>query len=118
MGAPSPPAVRLQRALDAGSLLLAETAARECHRVEVEDALGICLLLASEHDARYERAAVRWVGQLLSKRPDTGFKSAHRLLRGMEGMRGTSPPLARADLALLLRGLELRRAAERAERFR
>ena len=116
MGATSSPAVRLRRALDAGSLTLAEAAARECRWVELEDALGICLLLGASRDARFERAAVRWAGRLCTAHPEVGFADARRALTDLENLRGASPPLARSDLALLLRALGLVRSAQRAER--
>ena len=117
MGFRSSPAVRLRRALDAGSLINAEAAAAECQRVEAEDALGICLLMAATNDSRFEPSATRWVGLLLARHPEMGFDDARRALSDLEGMVGASPPLARADLALLLRAVGLERAAERAERF-
>ncbi len=80
MSATSSPAVRLRRALDAGSLTLAEAAARECRGVELEDALGICLLLGASRDARFERAAVRWAGRLCTAHPEVGFADARFLL--------------------------------------
>lgn len=116
MGPESSPAVRLRRALDAGSLTLAEAAARECKRIDLEDALGICLLLASSGDPRFERAAVRWAGRLCVDHPELGFADARRALTDLENLRGASPPLARSDLAVLLRALGLVRSAQRAER--
>jgi hypothetical protein len=106
MGATSSPAVRLRRALDAGSLTLAEATARESQRIELDDALGICLLMGASGDARFERAAVRWAGRLCMAHPEVGFADAHRTLTDLQNLRGASPPLARSDLA---------RSAQRAE---
>ena len=54
---------RFRRALETGNELLVVTAARELPRIELEDALRICLVLRDGDPERYERAAVRWLGR-------------------------------------------------------
>ena len=54
---------RFRRALETGNELLVVTAARELPRIELEDALRICLVLRDGEPERYERAAVRWLGR-------------------------------------------------------
>ena len=60
---------RFQRALSTDNLQLIEAAAAELPRVSLEDALAILIVLAQAGDARFERAAARWVGRLLPETP-------------------------------------------------
>ena len=114
MGADASPLARLRRALSAGSLAQAETAARELHHLDDEDALRLLLLLFRKGDGRYERAAVRWVGRVLATYPRIGFVGAGDLLSGLEGLGGSAPQVARSRIASGLRQAGLKRAAERA----
>ncbi len=60
---------RFQRALTTGNLRLIEAAAAELPRVSLEDTLAIMIVLAQRGDPRFERAAARWVGRLLTETP-------------------------------------------------
>jgi hypothetical protein len=60
---------RFQRALTTGNLQLIEAAAAELPRVSLEDALAILIVPAPRGDPRFERAAARWVGRLLTETP-------------------------------------------------
>jgi len=53
-----------RRALERGNLPMALVTARELGRLTLEDALGLTALLARLDDARFEPAAVRWLGRL------------------------------------------------------
>ena len=57
------PYARFRRALDTGNELLVLAAARELPRIELADALRICLVLRDGDPDRYDRAAVRWLGR-------------------------------------------------------
>jgi hypothetical protein len=57
------PYARFRRALEIGNELLVTAAARELPRIALDDALRICLILRDGEPARYERAAVRWLGR-------------------------------------------------------
>jgi hypothetical protein len=57
------PYARFRRALATGNESLVIAAALELPRVALDDALRICLVLRSGDPARYERAAVRWLGR-------------------------------------------------------
>ncbi len=59
---------RFRRALGSGSALMAMAAASELDHIELEDALGLCLLLARARDDRFDRAAGRWLGRLTIER--------------------------------------------------
>jgi hypothetical protein len=52
---------RFQRAIKRGHVLHAEIAARELGAISLSDALALCLLYERAGDAKFERAARRWV---------------------------------------------------------
>lgn len=54
---------RFKRALGTGNLNLIRAAAAELPRVNLADALEVCLLLRDHDPSRFERAAVRWLGR-------------------------------------------------------
>jgi hypothetical protein len=54
---------RFRRALDTGNQSLVLAAAGELPQIALDDALRICLVLRDGDPARYERAAVRWLGR-------------------------------------------------------
>jgi hypothetical protein len=54
---------RFRRALETGNAALVTAAALELPQIALDDALRICLVLRGEDAARYERAAVRWLGR-------------------------------------------------------
>ena len=55
---------RFRRALDLGRLPLVYAAAAELPRVDLTDALEVCVLMARDAHPAFERAAVRWVARL------------------------------------------------------
>ncbi len=57
------PYARFRRALETGNEMLVLGAARELPQIALDDALRICLVLRDGDPARYERAAVRWLGR-------------------------------------------------------
>ena len=57
------PYQRFRRALATGNAALVTAAALELPRIALDDALRICLVLRGGDPARYERAAVRWLGR-------------------------------------------------------
>ena|SRR5947207_3260251 len=59
---------RFQRAIVRGHVLAAEMAAREMGGLSLADALLLCELLANTDPARYERAALRWLGRFMEER--------------------------------------------------
>ena len=59
---------RFRRALDQGRLHLVVAAAAELPRIELDDALEVCMLMSRESHPSYERAVVRWVGRLCAER--------------------------------------------------
>jgi hypothetical protein len=111
VSADSSPYARLRRALDRGSLIQAEAAARECKTLGPEDSLRLLMLLLHERDDRYERAAVRWLGKLLAERPHIGLEKAEEAAGALADLAGVMPEVARSRLAFLLRHIGLDQAA-------
>lgn len=58
------PRDRFRRAVNAGSLPIAEAALREMGAAGLPESLEIVALMAKTSDPRYERAAARWVALL------------------------------------------------------
>jgi len=74
---------RFQRALATGNIDVVEAAAAELPTIGLDDALAILVLLAQTGDPRFERAAARWVGRLLTETP-TGLSDARFALALVE----------------------------------
>lgn len=111
MGSASSPLPRFRAAIERGSLIQAEAAARELGGLQLDDALRLVLLLHREHDGRYERAAVRFLGRVLSEHPGIGFTLADTLLDGLSELDGPAADVARSRMALALRAAGLPNAA-------
>jgi hypothetical protein len=78
---------RFQRALTTGNLHIVEVAAAELPTVGLDDALAILVLLAQTDDARFDRAAARWIGRLLTETP-AGLSDARFALALVERLPG------------------------------
>ena len=74
---------RFQRALTTGNLQVIEAAAAELPIVGLNDALAILVALAHAGDPRFDRAAARWVGRLLTETP-AGLREARFALALVE----------------------------------
>jgi hypothetical protein len=73
--------VRFRRALQSGSLTLAMGAAAELGgHLDLEDALGLTLLLAGHEPSRFSRAAARWIGRYCVEQPRVELAAAQLLL--------------------------------------
>lgn len=59
---------RFQRAVKTGNLTLIRSAAAELPRVELVDALAICLAIREREPQRFERAALRWLARFCLER--------------------------------------------------
>lgn len=93
------------RSIERRSLSQADAAARELGRLDTHDALALVLLMREKGDGRYERAAVRWLGQLMCEHPELGLTRSADAARALRGIDGASPDVARASLAVLLRSV-------------
>lgn len=59
---------QLSRAIAAGHTQRAMFLALEVERVQLPEALGLCLLLATDQDERYPAAARRWLARFAEER--------------------------------------------------
>jgi hypothetical protein len=82
------PHARFRRALDTRNPTLVLAAAAELQRVELHDALAICLILLDGGSARYERAAVRWLARFCLEAPGLGLKETAVVLGGLQALPG------------------------------
>jgi hypothetical protein len=118
VGADARPYARLCRAIERAQLSQAEEAARECSRVGLEEALGLCVLMARDGDRRFERAALRWISRAIEERGELTLLSLGSVVDALGQLQGTASEVARARLALALRSADLPHAARYAERTR
>ncbi len=77
---------RFQRALLTRNLTLVIAAAAELPRVELRDALEVCLLLRDSEPSRYERAAVRWVGRFALEAADVSLEAVERAIAALNAL--------------------------------
>jgi hypothetical protein len=59
---------RFQRALATGNLHLIRAAAAELPRVDLDDALAVCMAIRDAEPGRFERAALRWLARYAVER--------------------------------------------------
>jgi hypothetical protein len=109
------PYARFQRALRIGRLSMVRAAAAELPRIDLDDALAICLLIERQDGERYERAVVRWLARLATEVPAVGIDDLREGLVAFEAM-PYNPAAAAETLAALCERHGLRRAAERLRR--
>ena len=112
MSAGASPYALLRRALDAGRLDTAEMAARECPHLDLTTALELVMLMQRDGDARYEKAATRWLGRFLADKPEVGLEVAAELAESFAELNGVMPDVARSRVALLLQQAGLGRASD------
>jgi hypothetical protein len=92
-----------------GNLLLVRAAALELPRVELPDALRICLLIHRGDPDRYEQAAIRWLGRLCLEHPHVGFDELAQGLAAFQALPLQPVPALEALRALCVRcGLDAR----------
>jgi hypothetical protein len=107
---------RFRRALSTGNPLLVRAAAAELPRVELEDALSICLVLLQGDPARYPAAAARWHGRLSLERR-LALDESELAISALGALRGAGADAAAAALAELCRRHEMPRAARSVEEW-
>ena len=89
---------RFQRALERGNVLEALGAAHELGRLTLADALGLTVLLAERDPARYERAAVRWLGRWLLEAGGVELEEAQLVAAALAALPGAHAETAREVL--------------------
>ena len=80
------PYARFQRALRIGRLSMVRAAAAELPRIDLDDALAICLLIERQDGERYERAVVRWLARLAMEVPAVGIDDLREGLVAFEAL--------------------------------
>lgn len=109
--------MQLRRAVERGQLLAAESAARECPHVDLDLALGICLLMTHEGDERFERATLRWIARLTVEGPGLTLSRLGEVVEALDELQGVAPDVARSRLSVCLRAMKLDREARVAEQL-
>lgn len=89
-----------KRALANGDLTLIRLTAAELPRVALDDALRVCLLMAQQDHASFDRAATRWLGRFALEAPTVGLEHLDEALSAFAVMRD-QPVRARRLLVAL-----------------
>jgi hypothetical protein len=106
------PLTRLRRALAGGDLLAARTAAADLPHVDLDEAAGLLVLIASEDPEKLEAAAVRFLGRACLERSFITLDDAQLLVACLAQLE-RSDAESRAAFATALQRLRLERAARR-----
>ncbi len=101
---------RFQRALRLGRLDQIRDAAAELPQVDLVDALHVCLLMSAQADARYDRAATRWLARFAIERPHVTLADMQAALAALDEL-PRDPTGSRRALAALCAAHGLARAA-------
>ncbi len=104
------PYARFQRALRLGHLDQIRDAAAELPQVDLVDALHVCLLMGAQRDARYERAATRWLARFALERQGVTLSDVRAAVAALDAL-PDDPVWARRALAALCEAHGLTRAA-------
>jgi hypothetical protein len=78
------PYANFQRSLQTRKLSIVLPAAAELAWINLGDSLEILSLMAQEGDPRFERAAARWVGRLLTETPPMTLREARWVVAMVE----------------------------------
>lgn len=89
------PYSHFRMALTRGNVPGVLQAAADLPQISLEDALEIVVLLAREHDHRFDRAAAKWVGRLLVDHP-IGLRDARLALALVEHLPAAGAEALRA----------------------
>jgi hypothetical protein len=101
---------RFQRALRLGQLDQIRDAAAELPRVDLVDALAVCLLMSAQRDPRYDRAATRWLARFALERRDVTLADVRAAVAALNAL-PSDPVAGRQALAALCSAHGLARAA-------
>jgi hypothetical protein len=80
------PYSRFQRALKTGNLNIIRAAAAELPRVDLGDALAVCVAIREAEPHRFERAALRWLARFCVERRDATLDEVTTAARAFECM--------------------------------
>jgi hypothetical protein len=76
---------RFRRALLTGNLTLIDAAARELRHIGLDDALRMLIVMAARGDARFDRAAARFAGRVITE-TRLGLSEARYVLALVEAL--------------------------------
>lgn len=93
---------RFRRAVESGNLTLVRAAAAELPRINLDDALRVCLLLRAADAAGYERAAIRWLGRFALEHPGATLAMLHQAVAAFERL-PDDPEQAQRELVAPIR---------------
>ena len=93
------PYIRFRRSLETQRLADVLPVAAELPWLNLSDSLEILTLMAKEGDARFDKAAVRWIGRLLVETPPLTLKEARWVVAMVEQL-----PRCRESLDRFARG--------------
>ena len=82
------PHSRFLRAIDTGNPTLVLAAAAELPRVDLADALAVCLVLLDGRSTRYDRAATRWLGRFCLETRGLRLADAGLIHAALDALRG------------------------------
>jgi hypothetical protein len=102
---------RFRRALRSGNLNQVHAAALELPQVDLVDALAIVLLMSSDDDERYDRAATRWLARFALERPSARLEDLRLGLHALEAL-PYNGPAAKQTICGLCEAHGLRRVAD------
>jgi hypothetical protein len=77
---------------------MVRAAAAELPRLQLADALAVCLVFLRDEPERYGRAAVRWHARLCLDSPALGLPEAQLALAALAALSGEDPSSAAAVL--------------------
>jgi len=89
------PYANFQRSLQTRKLSIVLAAAAELEHVQLDHALEILALMTQEGDERVERAAVRWIGRLLTETPPMTLNELRWVVAMVEQLPGCKESLSR-----------------------
>jgi hypothetical protein len=92
------PYANFRRSLETRNLRIILPAAAELQWVNLPDSLEILSLMAQESDPRFERAAARWVGRVLTETPPMTLREARWVVAMVEQL-----PRCRESLSRIAR---------------
>jgi hypothetical protein len=89
------PYARFQRSLETRKLPIVLAAAAELQAIQLDDALEILVLMAQGQDPRFEKAAARWIGRLLTETPPLTLREARWAIAMVEQLPACREALSR-----------------------
>jgi hypothetical protein len=90
---------RFRRALKTGNLTLIRNAAAELPRVDLADALAVCVAIRRAEPGRFERAALRWLARFCLERREATLAQVQAAARAFDNI--TDEPAALESLERL-----------------